>query len=143
MIGTILAKGKVYAAFEHLNRHDLQSLISAWDDKASFVYPGTVRASGTIQGKKAIEKWFSDFYIQFPKIHFDVQGICVARPFDFIGSNILAAIWEVDLVNKDGDSTRNCGVTVITIKRGKIVHAQDNIFETGKKFHMMWGEDFK
>lgn len=143
MIGTILAKQRVHAAFEHLNSHDLQSLISAWDEAASFVYPGTTRASGTIQGKKAIEKWFHDFYIQFPEIHFVVKEICAAKPFDFIGSNVLAAIWDVDLVNKDGHSTHNSGATAITIKRGKIVHAQDNVFETGKKFHMMWGEDFK
>ncbi|MEK6742697.1 MAG: nuclear transport factor 2 family protein [Nitrospirota bacterium] len=140
MIGTIIAKKKIYAAYEFLNKRDVHSFISAWDDDAIFVFPGTIRASGSVKGKKAIETWFHNFCSQFPEIHFKVKRICAERLFDMIGTNVLTAIWDIILVNKDRNTIHNSGVTVITLKRGKVIHAQDYIFNTGKEFNAIWGE---
>lgn len=140
MIGTLIAKKKVYTAYERLNKQDVHSFISDWDDDAIFVFPGTVRASGSAKGKKAVETWFHNFCIQFPKIHFEVKGICAERLFDMTGTNILTAIWDIDLENKDGQAIHNSGVSVITLKRGKVIHVQDYIFNTGKEFNAIWSE---
>jgi ketosteroid isomerase-like protein len=142
MIGTVIAKKKVYAGYECLNRGDVHSFISSWDDDAVFVFPGTIRASGSVKGKQAIETWFRNFCIQFPGIHFEVKRICAERPCDMIGTNVLTAVWDIDLANKEGQTIHNSGVTVITLRRGKVIHAQDYIFNTGKEFHAIWGEEY-
>lgn len=40
MIGAIIAKRKVPAWFEALNRHDLQALLSNYTDDTTMEYPG-------------------------------------------------------------------------------------------------------
>ncbi len=44
--------------------------------------------------------------------------------FDFIGTNVLAVKWDVELTNKEGDQFQFTGVTVITLKFGKATHAK-------------------
>lgn len=42
MVGALLAKRKTLAAFDALNRHDLEALIRNYADNVIFVYPGEV-----------------------------------------------------------------------------------------------------
>ena len=90
--------------------------------------------------KKAIRDWFQRQFEQFPIIRFTVKHITVTNLFDMIGSNVTAAHWEVDGINRDGLAAHNSGVTLFTIRRGKVVHAQDFIFDTGDNFRAAWGE---
>lgn len=141
MIGTILAQRKtpqIYAAF---NRHDLEAVMVNFADDVTFVFPGNVRASGVHSGKQAVKRWFEEFFAQFPTLRFTVRQVTVANLFDLVGNNVVATRWDVEVVNRDGREGTNSGVTVTTLRRGKAVHIQDFIFDTGPAFRAAWGEN--
>jgi ketosteroid isomerase-like protein len=76
MIGTIIAKKSVRAAFDAMNRHDLETFMATWDANGVFVYPGDIYASGRFEGKSAVEGWFQGFFSQFPSIRFEIHDLC-------------------------------------------------------------------
>jgi ketosteroid isomerase-like protein len=138
MIGALVARKAIANAFMALNQHDLTKFMSTWRDDGVFIYPGDIYASGTFQGKSAVEGWFKKFFEQFPQIQFDVQDICVRNIFAFGGTNVLAVRWNIQLTNRVGRAGQNSGVTVISIKGGKVVHAKDFIFDLGENFKLNW-----
>ena len=139
MIGTLIAKKKISSAFDALNRRDFSTFLSAWRDDCIFVYPGDISVSGKMEGKASIEKWFQNFMDQFPKIKFTLKNLCVSNIFDFVGTNVVAAHWDVDLTNRDGKEIKNSGITIINIKFGKAGLVKDYYFDTGEKFRSAWG----
>jgi ketosteroid isomerase-like protein len=138
MIGALVAKKAIADAFKAMNRHDLPTFMSAWRDDGVFIYPGEIHASGTFKGKSAVEGWFRNFFDQFPKIQFDVQDICVRNIFAFTGTNVIAVHWNIQLTNRDGRVGQNSGVSLISIKSGKVVHTKDFIFDLGDNFKLNW-----
>lgn len=138
MIGTLIARRAVARSFLALNNHDLAEFMKGWRDDGEFIYPGQIPASGTYKGKAAVEGWFARFLAQFPSIQFDVQDVCMGRIFDFVGTNVVAVHWDVDLTNRDGFSSRSGGVTLIHLQRGKAVRSKDYIFDLGEKFLHNW-----
>lgn len=100
MIGAIIAKKAMVKAFQALDDHDLKTFISAWRADAVFIYPGEIYASGTFEGRNAIEGWFRKFFEQFPKIHFDIQDICVKNIFAMSGTNVVTVHWNIYLTNR-------------------------------------------
>lgn len=138
MIGALVAKKAIANAFDALNRHDLTKFMSAWRDDGVFIYPGEIPASGTFQGKSAVEGWFRKFFDQFPRIQFDVQDICVRNIFAFTGTNVVAVHWNIQLTNRNGRAGQNSGVSVISIKGGRVVHVKDFIFDLGENFKLNW-----
>ena len=139
MIGALIAKKKVSSAFDALNRRDFSAFLSAWRDDCVFIYPGDISVSGKMEGKATIKNWFQNFMEQFPKIKFTLKNICVENIFDFVGTNVVMAHWDVDLTNRDGKEIQNSGVTVINIKLGKASLVIDYILDTGDKFKTAWG----
>ena len=140
MIGAWIAKRRSPVGYEAMNRHDLEAFLKNWVEEATFVYPGEVAASGTYSGKAAIRAWFQRFFEQFPIIRFTVKHVAVADLFDMVGNNVIATHWEVDVTNRDGFEGHNSGVSVVSLRRGKVVHAHDFIFDTGEVFQAAWGE---
>ena len=138
MIGALIAKYKINHAFDALNRRDFEAFLSDWRDDCTFVYPGNLSVSGKFEGKDAIAKWFKSFLEQFPKIEFTVKNLCVDKVFDLVGTNTVAAHWDIDYTNKDGKKIQNSGVTVIKIKFGKALFVKDYIFDTNEKFKTAW-----
>lgn len=138
MIGALVARKAIVAAFEAMDQHDLTRFMSAWRDDGVFIYPGEIYASGTFQGKSAVEGWFRKFFEQFPKIKFDIQDICVRNIFALSGNNIVAVHWNLQLTNRDGRQGQNSGVTVLTIKGGKVMVGRDFIFDLGENFKLNW-----
>lgn len=139
MIGTLIARKALAGAFNALNRHDLATFMSAWRDDGVFIYPGDIPESGTFQGKSAVEGWFRRFFEQFPEIRFDVHDICVRNIFDLAGTNVAAVHWDVHLTNRKGRKGDNSGVTLISIRGGKVCHVKDFIFDLGDNFRRNWG----
>jgi ketosteroid isomerase-like protein len=139
MIGALVARKALAGAFDALNRHDLPKFMSAWRDDGAFVYPGGIPESGTFQGKSAVEGWFRRFFEQFPRIQFDLENVCVSNIFDVSGTNVVAVHWNIQLTNRDGRVGQNSGVTVVSIKRGKVFLAKDFIFDLGENFQRNWG----
>lgn len=138
MIGALVAKKAIANAFEAMNGHNLSKFMSAWRDDGVFIYPGEIPASGTFQGKSAVESWFRNFFDQFPRIQFDVQDICVQNIFALTGNNVVSVHWNIQLTNREGRVGQNSGVTVITIKGGKVTHVKDFIFDLGENFRLNW-----
>jgi ketosteroid isomerase-like protein len=138
MIGALIAKKAIANAFEAMNRHDLSGFMAGWRDDGVFIYPGEIPASGTFQGKSAVEGWFRNFFEQFPRIQFDVQDICVRNIFTLTGNNVVAVHWNIQLTNRDGREGQNSGVTVISIKGGKVSLVKDFIFDLGENFKLNW-----
>jgi ketosteroid isomerase-like protein len=138
MVGALVAKKALANAFDALNRHDLPKFMAAWRDDGMFVYPGEIRESGTFQGKSAVEGWFRRFFEQFPTIQFGVQDICVRNIFDFVGTNVVAVHWHIQLKNREGRVGENSGVTVVSIKRGRVFLVKDFIFDLGENFKRNW-----
>jgi ketosteroid isomerase-like protein len=139
MIGALMAKRALAAAFDALNRHDLATFMSAWRDDAVFVYPGDIPESGTFEGRRAVESWFQRFFEQFPTLAFEVRDVCVSNLFDVTGTNVAAVHWNLKQVNRNGREGQNSGVSVITIRRGKVAHVRDFYFDLGDDFRRNWG----
>ena len=138
MIGAIIAKQAMVKAFQAMDNHDLKTFISNWRDDAVFIYPGEIYASGTFEGKAAIENWFRKFFEQFPKIHFDIQDICVKNIFAMSGNNVVATHWNIHLTNREGRVGEYSGVTIISIEGSKVVKVKDYIFDLGTNFKLNW-----
>jgi len=138
MIGALVARKAIAGSFEALNRHDLTKFMSAWHDDGVFIYPGEIYASGTFKGKTAVEGWFRKFLDQFPSIKFDIQDICVRNIAALGGTNVVTVHWNIHLTNREGRVGHNSGVTVITIKGGKVVLVKDFIFDLGREFKLNW-----
>ena len=138
MIGALIAKGKVAAAFEALNQHDLAKFMSAWREDGVFIYPGDIPESGTYRGKAAVEAWFRHFLEQYPVLDFRVQAICVRNIFDLVGNNVIAAYWTRRMTSRAGREAQDSGVSVITGKLGKVVSVQDFFFDLGDDFRRNW-----
>jgi ketosteroid isomerase-like protein len=134
MIGAFIAKKKVASAFDALNRRDFSAFLSAWRDDCVFIYPGDISVSGKMEGKASIENWFQNFMDQFPKIKLTLKNICVENIFDFVGTNVVTAHWDVNLTNRNGKEIQNSGITIIKVKFGKALSVIDYIFDTGDKF---------
>ena len=138
MIGALIARKAIARAFDAMNRHDLQEFMSAWREDGVFVYPGDIPESGTFQGKSAVEGWFRHFFEQFPRIRFDIQDLCVRNIFDLSGTNVIGVHWNIQLTNREGRVGQNSGVTVVSIKRGKVFLVKDFIFDLGDNFRRNW-----
>lgn len=138
MIGAILAKRGLADAMGALNNHDLAKFMSSWHDDGVFVYPGEIHASGTFKGKDAVEGWFRNFLEQFPGIKFKIRHICVENIFAVTGTNVVAITWDLDLKNCEGRAGVNSGVTVATLKGGKVILLEDFLYDVGKEFKLNW-----
>jgi ketosteroid isomerase-like protein len=138
MIGALIARKAVAASLQAMNRRDMATFMSAWRDDGVFIYPGEISASGAFRGKAAVEGWFRNFFDQFPRIQFDIQDICVRNSFAFGGTNVVAAHWNIQLTNREGRAGQNSGVTVISIKGGKVFQVRDFIFDLGSNFKLNW-----
>ena len=138
MIGAILVKRAVEKSYDAINQHDLTRFMAAWRDDGVFIYPGDTSASGTFEGKSAVEAWFRRFFEQFPEIRFEIQDVCVRSILDVIGNNVVAAHWNVQVTSREGQTGQNSGVSIITTQRGKVVSVKDIIFDVSDEFRRIW-----
>ena len=140
MIGALIAKSKVTSSYDLLNSRDITSFLANWHDESTFVYPGSISASGEFKGKKAIEEWFQKLMDQFPTFKITPKNVCVKNVFDLVGTNVVTVEWVEENINKGGNKVQVSGVTVITLKFGKATYAKDYIFATDEELRKAWGE---
>jgi ketosteroid isomerase-like protein len=140
MIGALLAKRMVPAAFEATNRHDIEAVLKDYSEDIILVYPGDVSASGTYRGKDEVRAFLQRWFEQFRSVRFTIKSVGVSNLFDMIGNNVVAIEHEVDVVNRDGLEFQNSGVTIATVRRGKAVYTQGYFSDTGENLRAIWGE---
>jgi ketosteroid isomerase-like protein len=138
MIGAIIARKAVDNAFKALSSHNLEGFMSAWHEEGVLIYPGEMWASGTFSGRKAVSEWCRKFFEQYPRINFDIQQICTGNIFAMGGTNVMTAHWNISLTNRSGRVGQNSGVSVITLKRGKVIQVKDFVFDLGENFRLNW-----
>ena len=139
MVGALIAKRRVRAAFSSFNDRDIPAFLASWDENASFIYPGDVSVSGTLTGKTAIEAWFTHLMDAGPLVHFTLKNITVENVFDVLGTNVICAEWENAVTNRMGKKMVVRGVSVVRLRRGKITHVRDYIFDP-EKLPLAWCE---
>jgi ketosteroid isomerase-like protein len=140
MIGALLAKQRIPAWFEAMNRHDLDSLLKDYAEDAVLVYPGDVEGvSGIFTGKAILRDWYQRYFEQFPVVNQTVKNIAVSNIFDFVGNNVIAVEWEAEVKNRAGLHVTNSGVSIITSRLGKAAHITVYMSATGEKFREAWG----
>ncbi len=140
MLGAIIAKQKVRSAFSYFNSRNMKKFLSLWSEDATFTYPGNLSVSGTKVGKSAITNWFNHLMVSGPKVHFSIKSICVHNMFDIFGTNVIAAEWDNSITNRIGIDYLVKGVSVIRIKKGKIVEVRDYIFDL-ENLSKVWCEE--
>ena len=106
----------------------MQRFFESWDEDAVFIYPGEVSVSGTVTGKTAIQSWFKNLMNRGPSVHFTLQSVAVENILDVVGTNIICAEWENALTSRDENEMTVYGVSVIRLRKGKIVRVCDYIF---------------
>jgi len=140
MIGAILAKQRVPAWFDAINRHDLEALLQDYSDDVVLDYPGDVEGvSGIIAGKTAVREWYKRYFEQFPVIHQSLRTIAVSNIFDLVGNNTLAVEWDADVKNRSGLQVHNDGVSIVTSRMGKATYIKVYMSTTGDLFRKAWG----
>jgi ketosteroid isomerase-like protein len=141
MIGAIIAKQAIKSGFDALNNGNLDKFMEAWSDNCIWIYPGKVTAGGRFTGKAEVTNWFEKFIQQFPQRKFTLTHIGIGNIFAMGGNNIVSALWDLELTNKDGVKITNAGVTVLTIKGSKIVHGEDFLRTSdGDDYKRAWGD---
>lgn len=65
--------------FDAFNRHDLEALLSFYDDQAEHFSPKLKtklpETNGFIQGKDALRAWWKDSFERLPNLHYQVQKL--------------------------------------------------------------------
>lgn len=141
MIGAIIARRAVKSGFDALNERNIDKFMKAWSDNCIWIYPGNVSAGGRFVGKPEVRKWFEKFQDQFPKRKFSIDHLGVGNIFALGGNNVISAHWDLEMVNKDGMSFSNSGVTLLTIKGAKVVQGQDFMtISDGDEYKKAWGD---
>ena len=141
MIGAIIARQAVKLGFDALNERNIDKFMKAWGDDCIWIYPGNVSAGGRFVGKEAVRKWFEKFQDQFPQRKFTLNHLGVGNIFALGGNNVIFAQWDLELVNKQGMSFSNSGVTLLTIKGAKVVQGQDFMtISDGDEYKKVWGD---
>ena len=118
----------------------MEKFLSLWDDNAIFIYPGNVSVSGTNKGKSNVSAWFNNLMDAGPSVHFSINSICVDNIFDLIGTNVITVEWDNSVTNRKGINIMVSGVSVIRIKKGRIINVCDYIFDP-EKLPIAWCED--
>lgn len=139
MIGALIAKRKVASGFESINRRDLDAFLANWADDATFVFPGHISVSGAKVGKPAIADYFRKLLDQYPKLTFTVKNVFVQNVLALGGTNALAVEWDIQVTNRNGRDLASSGVTIIHVKRSKVVFARDYVFDE-EMVRQGWGE---
>ena len=140
MIGALIAKSKVTSSYDLLNNRDINSFLASWSDDATFIFPGGTSAGGEFKGKEAIKEWFQKLLDQFPTFKNTPKNVCVKNVLDLVGTNVVTAEWDEDMITTDGTKVQLSGVTVITLKFGKATHVRDYIFNSDEELRQAWSE---
>ena len=139
MIGTLIVKRKTAEGFEALNQRDLDTYLKDWAKDAVLVFPGDIpNMSGVFTGKEAIRAWYQRDFEQFPTTRRRLRSVAFSNIFDMTGDNLVAVYWDFEGTSLKGVKIENSGVSMITIKRGKVTHIHIYVFDTGEKFRSAW-----
>ncbi len=124
--------------FEALNRKDLAAAMRGWADDAVFEFPGRSTISGRFVGKPAIEAWWRRWFERMADVRFVVRCVAFANPFTLTLANTVFVEWAADVTTVDGISVHANAVSVMRLRRGKVVFARDYFLDPAIE-DAVWG----
>jgi len=139
MIGAIILKLALRGAMNDLNNRRKEKIIASFADDAVIIYPGKMSISGTRKGKAAIKEFFDKYFDQFPEEHCVAKETYIKNILALGLSNTIAIRFHKKVKNKAGQTFENSGISVLTIRWGKVVEMQDFYFDV-EKLQQMYGE---
>lgn len=101
---------------------------------------------GAIVARKGVKSGFDALYERNIDKFMKAWGdnciwIYPGNIFALGGNNVISAQWDLELINKQGMSFSNSGVTLLTIKGAKVVQGQDFMIITdGEEYKKVWGD---
>ena len=103
--------------FKAFNEHDLESLLSLYDDNAEHFSPKLKirepETNGLIQGKEELRNWWKDCFERLPTLQYEVQKLTADSEQVFM-----------EYIRKvGGEEDLNIG-EVLEIKNGKIIFSR-------------------
>ena len=137
MIGALLFKLMLRSSMDDLNKRNKDKIISRYADDAVIIYPGNMSVSGRRQGKEAVQEFFDKYFDQFPQEHCVARNTYIKNILALGLSNTVAIEFEKSVTNKAGEVFENRGMSVLKIRRGKVVQMQDYYFDVDK-LQKMW-----
>jgi ketosteroid isomerase-like protein len=139
MIGAIILKLALRGAMDDLNKRNKEKIIASFADDATIIYPGRMSVSGVRKGKAAIKEFFDKYFDQFPEEHCVAKETYIKNILALGLSNTIAIRFQKRIANKAGQTFENSGISVLTLRRGKVVEMQDFYFDV-ETLHKMYGE---
>jgi ketosteroid isomerase-like protein len=140
MIGSIIAKKAVKAGYDALNERNIDKFMKVWADQSDWIYPDNLSVSGVFSGKNNVRKWFENLLEQFPQLKFTINHMGIGDIFAFSGNNVISCNWVMDVTNKSGHKSQKKGVTILTIRGGKVVRGEDFLSTSSLEHAKIWGE---
>ena len=139
MIKAAISKLARRGALNELNHRRKDKMIASYTDDAVITYPGKMSVSGMRKGKAAIKEFFDKYFDQFPEEHCVAKETYIKNILALGLSNTIAIRFQKKVKNKAGQTFENSGISVLTIRWGKVVEMQDFYFDV-EKLHQMYGE---
>ena len=139
MIGAIMLKVALRGAMNDLNNRRKEKIIASFADDAVIIYPGKMSVSGMRKGKAAIKEFFDKYFDQFPEEHCVAKETYIKNILALGLSNTIAIRFHKKVKTKTGQTFENMGISVLTIRWGKVVEMQDFYFDV-EKLQQMYGE---
>ena len=139
MIGAIILKLALRGAMDDLNKRNKEKIIASFADDAVIIYPGKMSVSGVRKGKAAIKEFFDKYFDQFPEEHCVAKETYIKNILALGLSNTIAIRFQKRITNKAGQTFENSGISVLTLRWGKVVEMQDFYFDV-EKLQQMYGE---
>ena len=139
MIGAIILKVALRGAMNDLNKRQKEKIIASFADDAVIIYPGKMSVSGVRKGMAAIKEFFDKYFDQFPEEYCVAKETYIKNILALGLSNTIAIRFQKKVKNKAGQTFENMGISVLTIRWGKVVEMQDFYFDV-EKLQQMYGE---
>lgn len=128
----------VARTYEAVNRKDLAATMHGWAEDAVFEFPGHSTISGRFVGKPAIEAWWRRWFERMATVRFVARRVALANPLALNIANTVFIEWTADVTTVDGIAAHAEGVSVMRIRRGKVVFARDYFLDPTIE-ELVWG----
>ena len=131
----VLWKRRVEAAFAD---RDLDRVMSGWAPDGVLEFGGTGAMSGRYAGHAEIRTWMQTWFERMAELHVRVGRVALARPWALGLDNTVMYEFHVEETSHDGVSVVADVLVVAELRRGRIVHSRDYLFDETPE-RVMWG----
>lgn len=130
MIGAIILKTMLDSSgTDKMNQRNVEKLLFHWAEEAILIYPGNMPFSGKIQGKPMLTAFFETYLEHFPSFEFTAKNTFIKNMLALGMTNTVATEVNVKYTNRYGKTFENSVMSVLELKRGKLVYDKDYYFD--------------